>query len=309
MSAHGLWIGQVAMASLMNIAFACTLGAALLGAWLARDGLAAIAPARLAWLRAQRVMLSAAVVLVLADLGWLVYAAAAIGGVPLPKAFGAIPAVFSNAPLRSGWSVAFGGACVMLLAAFAARTGLLRHVLLGLAAIAVAAGEAALGPAGGGLRVSAAFGVLTVHLLASAVWGGLVIAAGLAVLPALGSSAARGVLIRTAVQMSNVSLPLAAIALASGAFIGLRDAGGSLAVLEASVRGHVLMLKLALVALVLLLGGLNRFAALSRLRRTASTLDAHTFANLLYLEALAMIGVFIVAATLAHRVAPVLLGG
>jgi putative copper resistance protein D len=64
----------------------------------------------------------------------------------------------------------------------------------------------------------------------------------------------------------------------------------------------VLTLKLALVALALVIGGLNRFSALPRLRRTASTMDAHTFANLLHLEALLMIGVFATAAALADSV-------
>jgi len=49
-----------------------------------------------------------------------------------------------------------------------------------------------------------------------------------------------------------------------------------------------------------LLGGLNRTLALPRLRRTASTEDAHTFNNVLHLEALVMIGIFVVAAVLAH---------
>jgi putative copper resistance protein D len=63
-----------------------------------------------------------------------------------------------------------------------------------------------------------------------------------------------------------------------------------------------LTLKLILVALALVLGGLNRMSALPRLRRTASTMDAHTFTNVLYLEALAMLGVFVAAAVLAHSI-------
>ena len=66
--------------------------------------------------------------------------------------------------------------------------------------------------------------------------------------------------------------------------------------------GRVLLLKLLLVALALVLGGLNRFAALPRLRRTASTEDAHTFRNILHLEALTMIGVFVAAAVLSFSV-------
>ena len=54
MRVDGLWIGQVAMAALMNVAFAFAVGSALLGAWLADDAQARIAPARPAWLRSQR---------------------------------------------------------------------------------------------------------------------------------------------------------------------------------------------------------------------------------------------------------------
>ena len=80
MSVDGLWIGQVAMAALMNVAFAFAVGSALLGAWLAKDAQAKVSPARPAWLRAQRSMLTATVVLVLADLGWLLYQTASMSG-------------------------------------------------------------------------------------------------------------------------------------------------------------------------------------------------------------------------------------
>jgi putative copper resistance protein D len=122
------------------------------------------------------------------------------------------------------------------------------------------------------------------------------------VLPALGTSIARGVLIRTATQLSNVSLVAVAFVLLSGVFNAARGSGNSFLAIEMSTWGHVLMLKLALVALALVLGGLNRFSALPRLRRTASTMDAHTFTNLLYLEALAMLGIFAAAAVLSHSV-------
>lgn len=109
-------------------------------------------------------------------------------------------------------------------------------------------------------------------------------------------------LIRTATQVSNVSVVAVALVLLSGIFNAVRGSGGSFEAIELSTWGHVLMLKLALVALALVLGGLNRFSALPRLRRTASTMDAHTFVNVLYLEALAMIGAFVAAAALSHSV-------
>ncbi|MFM0735779.1 CopD family protein [Paraburkholderia xenovorans] len=302
MSIDGLWIGQVAMAGLMNVAFAFAVGSALLGAWLAPDAKASISPARPAWLRAQRSMQTASVVLVLADLGWLLYQAASMSGVALPAAIGVVPTVLTQTHVGYGWSVAFAGSLVLLGTAMASHTGMLRNALLWLAVIVVAAGKASLGHAADAGPLSAAIAMQTLHVLVTSVWGGLAMAAGLSVLPALGASTARGMLIRTAGQVSNVSVVAVGLVLLSGVFNAVRGSGGSFEAIEMSTWGHVLTLKLALVALALVLGGLNRFSALPRLRRTASTMDAHTFVNVLYFEALAMIGVFAAAAALSHSV-------
>ncbi|QYD68591.1 CopD family protein [Paraburkholderia edwinii] len=302
MTMSGLWIGQVALAALMNVAFAFAVGAALLAAWLAKDAQAKVAPARPAWLRAQRSMQTAAIVLVLADLGWLLYASASMGGVSLPAALGVVPTVLAQTHAGYAWAVAFGGAVLLLLTSLASHAGALRNALLWLAVIAVAAGKASLGHAADAGTLSPAVGLQTLHVLAGTVWGGLVLAAGLAVLPALGASVARGVLIRTATQVSNMSFAAVVFVLLTGIFNAVRGSGGTFAAIEHTTWGHVLTLKLALVALALVLGGLNRFSALPRLRRTASTMDAHTFANLLHLEALLIIGVFAAAAALADSV-------
>ena len=247
-------------------------------------------------------MLTATVVLVLADLGWLWYQAASMSGVALPAALGVVPTVLTQTHVGYGWSLAFAGALVLLGTAMASHTGRLRSALLWLAVIAVAAGKASLGHAADAGVASAAIGMQTLHVLVTSVWGGLVMAAGLAVLPALGASTARGMLIRTATQVSNVSVVAVGLVLLSGIFNAVRGSGGSFEAIEFSTWGHVLTLKLALVALALVMGGLNRFSALPRLRRTASTMDAHTFVNVLYLEALVMIGVFVAAAALSHSV-------
>jgi putative copper resistance protein D len=302
MSIDGLWIGQVAMAALMNVAFAFAVGSALLGAWLAKDAQAKVAPAHPAWLRAQRSMLTASVVLVFADLGWLAYQAASMSGIALPAAIGVVPTVLTQTHVGYAWSVAFGGALVLLLTALAGHAGTVRNALLWLAVIAIAAGKASMGHAADAGPASAAIGLHTLHVLVTSVWGGLAMAAGLAVLPALGASTARGILIRTATQVSNVSLVAVVLVLLTGVFNTVRGTGGSFEAIELSTWGHVLILKLALVGLALVLGGLNRFSALPRLRRTASTMDAHTFVNVLYLEALAMMGVFVAAAALSHSV-------
>ena len=55
----------------------------------------------------------------------------------------------------------------------------------------------------------------------------------------------------------------------------------------------MLIVKAVLVATALIFGGLNRWSALPRLRRTASTVDAHTVTNVMRVEGLLMIGVFV----------------
>jgi len=239
---------------------------------------------------------------VLADLGWLVYEAATMSGAGLGGAFAAIPVVLMQTHAGFAWSVAFAGAVVLAIVALAKPDGPVAHAVLWLAVIVVAAGKAALGHAADTGALSAAVGVQTLHLLATAVWGGLVLAGGLAVLPALGSSVARGALIRIGQQLSRTSIIAVVFLLATGVLNALRGLGGSLAPLDGSTWGRVLLLKLLLVALALVLGGLNRFSALPRLRRTASTEDAHTFRNILHLEGMTMIGVFVAAAVLSFSV-------
>ncbi|WP_153074595.1 CopD family protein [Paraburkholderia bonniea] len=304
MRLDGLWFGQVAMAALMDVAFAFAFGSAVLGAWLASDARLTVAPGRLAWQRSQRSLLAAVVVLLLADLGWLLYQSAQMGGVRLPAAFALVPTVLLQTSVGYAWSVAFGGALLLLLSALVGPEGRARYLLLALGVLFVAAGKASMGHAADGGVLSAGLGLHVLHVVATSLWGGLVLAAGCAVLPALGASVARGVLIRTALKVSNVSLIALVFVLVSGVFNVERGAGASLEAIQSSIWGHVLLLKLALVALALVFGGLNRFLALPRLRRTASTMDAHTFVNVLYLEALTMIGIFIIAAALSHSAPP-----
>jgi copper resistance protein D len=303
-----LWIGQVAMAALVNIAYAFALGSALYGAWLEKDARSAVAPAQPAWLRAQTSLRTAALVLVIALVVWLLYESASISGETLPGSFGIVPTVLSQTHVGHAWSVAFAGALVLLITAFAAA-GPLRDGVLWLALIAAAAGRAGLGHAADAGFASAALGLHTLHVLSASAWSGVVMAGGLAVLPALGASTARGVLIRTAGQVSNVSLFAVGLVLATGVFNAIRGTGGSFEVLATSRWGHVLIAKLILIALALLLGGFNRLVAMPELRRAASTGAARRFVNVLHLEALVMMAVLVVAAVLASSVPGYVLQG
>ncbi|UVS97007.1 CopD family protein [Burkholderia glumae] len=303
MTFDSLWTGQVAMAALAQIAFAMAVGSLLFGAWLgAEGGRAKVSPAHYAWRRARGSLSLAALVLGLAELGWLVYEAAAMSGAGLGGAFGALPTVLADTHVGHAWSLLMLGALALLVLAWLRPAGPAGDALLWLAVLVVAAGQASIGHAADAGPWSPAVLVQMLHVLSTAVWGGIVLAGGMAVLPALGASIARGALIRVAQRVSRVSMAAVLAVLASGAFNAWRGTGGSLAVLDASTWGRVLLLKLVLVALALVLGGLNRFSALPRLRRTAATADARTFTNVLYLEAIAMIGVFVAAAVLASIV-------
>ena len=92
------------------------LGSTLYGAWLEKDARSAIAPARPAWLRAQRSLRAGSLVLVIALVMWLLYESASISGATLPASFGVVPTVLSQTHVGHAWSVAFGGALVVLLA-------------------------------------------------------------------------------------------------------------------------------------------------------------------------------------------------
>ncbi|WP_322007871.1 CopD family protein [Paraburkholderia tropica] len=308
MKADWLWIGQVAMAALVNLAYAFALGSTLYGAWLEKDARSAIAPARHAWLRAQRSLRAGSLVLVIALVMWLLYESASISGATLPASFGVVPTVLSQTHVGHAWSVAFGGALVVLLAAFAGASPL-RDGVLWLALIAVAAGRAGLGHAADAGFASAALGLNTLHVLSASAWSGIVMAGGLAVLPALGASTARGVLIRTAGQLSNVALFAVGLVLATGVFNTLRGTGGSLDALTGSEWGRVLLAKLALVALALALGAVNRVLVMPELRRAASTGAARRFVNVLHLEALVMMAILVIAAVLGHSVPGYVLQG
>ncbi|WP_028217856.1 copper resistance D family protein [Paraburkholderia oxyphila] len=299
MKADWLWIGQVAMAALVNIAYAFALGSTLYGAWLEKDARSAVAPARPAWLRAQISLRAASLVLVIALAIWLLYESASISGGTLPDAFGVVPTVLAQTHVGHAWSVAFAGALVVLITALMPASPL-RDGVLWLALIATAAGRAGIGHAADAGFASAALGLHTLHVLSASAWSGIVMAGGLAVLPALGASTARGVLIRTAGQVSNVALFAVGLVLATGVFNAVRGTGGSFEALATSAWGHVLIAKLALVVLAMLLGGFNRMVAMPELRRAASTGAARRFVNVLHLEALVMMAVLIVAAVLGH---------
>jgi len=305
MTIDALWFSQVVIAALADMAFACALGATLMNAWLsehsAKDTGAAVSPVRSGRSRACHVGFCAALVLAVADvvLAWL--QAASMSGVPVSQAFAPMWLVITTTHAGIGWAITFAGGVLLVFATASARqmrAGRLAFFCAG-AAVA-AAGKAAIGHAADAGAFSLAEIVQTVHLLATGVWGGVVIAGAWAVLPALRVSPARAFLIRIAARMSKISLIAVLFVIATGVFNARRGLGGSMNALEHSTWGHVLAVKVTLVLAALVLGGLSRWSALPRLRRTASTVDAHAVTRIMRLEALLIMGVFIAAAVLSH---------
>lgn len=297
----GLLLGQTALSALTNVAFAFAVGSMLFERWLAVDGaLVSSSSSHQAWSRARASQIAAAFALLLADAGWLLYESASMSGAGLGSAFAVMPDVIGQTHVGRAWCVAFGGTVLLLLAALMYRGGRAGRIVLWLAVLMHAAGAAMLGHAADAGVVSLAAALQFAHLVSTAIWGGVVLAGGFLVLPALDTSKTRTALIRLAERISKISLLSFCVVLATGLAGAGRGLGGDLAALRSSTWGHVLTLKLALVLLALVLGGLNRTSALPRLRRTASTMDAHTFRNVLHLEAFVMLAVFVAAAVLAQ---------
>ncbi|SAL69008.1 copper resistance D domain-containing protein [Caballeronia peredens] len=304
MSDDSLWFAQTGFAALADIAFACVLGASMLDAWLrGEQAFAAVSPARHGFQRARRSAIIAAIVLLLCNFASLWLQSMAMSGAPVLEAGASLWLVATGTHAGVGWSVALAGSALLLLACASGggpRAASSRGFAI-VAVLIVAAGKSAIGHAADAGAFSVAEMVQALHLLATGAWGGIVIA-GAVVLPALDTSMARASLIRIVVRMSRAATIALAFVVATGAFNAWRGTGGSPAVLGASAWGQVLLVKLALIALALAFGALNRWSALPRLQRSASTTDAHTVINVMRVEAVLMAGVFVAAAVLSHSV-------
>ena len=245
MSVDPLWLAQVVIAALADIAFACTLGGALLSVWLLKENATApVSPARFGWVRARRLSIGGAIVLAVADLVLVWLQAASMSGAPLFDAFAPVVTVVTGTHAGVGWAIAFAGSVLLILATISANAkGSPRLGLFAVGALVAAAGKASVGHAADAGAFSLAEGVQTIHLLATAVWGGVVIAGAWRVLPALGTSLARAFLIRIAGKMSTMAVIAVSLVILTGIYNAWRGLGGSAETLETSGWGHVLVVK------------------------------------------------------------------
>jgi len=304
MSIDSLWLLQVFFAALADLAFASALGALLLRVWLGRErAFASMSPARGGYRRASRTSSVSALVLIACMFASLWLQSAAMSGSPILDAGASLWLVATATHAGVGWAVACAGGVLLALASGTGEAlGAGRVAAAVLGAIVAAAGKAAVGHAADAGAFSIAEGVQTLHLLATGVWGGVVIAGAAAVLPALDTSVARASLVRIVSRMSHAAAIAVALVIATGVFNAWRGTGGSADVLTGSGWGRALLLKSALIACALMLGALSRWSALPRLQRTASTTDAHTVINVMRIEAVLMVMVFVTASVLSHSV-------
>ncbi len=310
MSGDPLSLAQIAFAALGDIAFACALGALLLDGWLCSEqAFASVSPAHRGWRRAARTGAGAAILLVLCNFFSLWLLSAAMSGSSLADAGASLWLVSTATYAGVGWSIACVGSVLFLLAMATGRKLTSSRLTFGLfGALIAAAGKSAIGHAADAGAFSLPEIVQTVHLLATAAWGGVVIAGALFVLQALDMSVAR---VSRAHRVAHVACGcrrggagdhdgrIQRVArnrrIGDGADV---ERVGLCADREARARGH----GARGVATALAVGALNRWRALPRLQYTASATHARTVIRAMRIETIAMIGVFVAASVLSHSV-------
>jgi len=281
---------RTAAAALFDIGVAAMLGALATPALL-RDASSAWAARRL---RRCRTLFGAAGFLALAaSLAWMWAEAIAMTDSPPGAALLAIGGIVVDTGFGRAWAVATLALAAGLALARACRYRAMPLRTLALVLVVVAVAHASAGHAGaqglGWLLPATA-----VHLLATGLWAGGVFAAALVALRGEPDAIDCA---RYAARLSTLATAALAGVVATGAAIAWHGLGGSLAPLApaaASSWGLALDLKLALVAIAVVLGGFNRFVVLPRMP------DATTrFAQVLRVEAAVMLAVLAAAAWLA----------
>jgi copper resistance protein D len=124
------------------------------------------------------------------------------------------------------------------------------------------------------------------HILATAAWGGGVIASGLIVLPALLCTTDNAMLQQYLRRLSKVAT-YAVIAIAiTGIYNGDRELGAPIASLPNSTWGKILIVKVIVVVFALSLGAMNRFVCLNKGASEEAVTRSH---RLLWIEAVAIL--------------------
>jgi putative copper resistance protein D len=280
-SVDPLVVAQMALAAGADIAFSVMVGCLLLG------------------LRCTAHLLVVRIALAV----WLVFhgfylpvQASLMADVPLSGALRVAPLVIVHSHFGLVWAIGGAAGIAALVATFAVRPA--RAGLLAASATVIAFTHAASTHAADAGDFSVVELVHTVHLLATAGWAGVVIAAAWPLRRSLTATPHAAAHIR---QLSRVATWTFLLAIGTGLANAFRGLGGSLAPLTGSLWGQLLAAKVLVVLVVVVTGSINRFVFMKRV--CADDLHAlPAFMRLLQGEALLMAVALIAAAVLGHSI-------
>ena len=295
---------------LVNLGSAGIVGAWASVIWLRQaDSAWATAARRRSW-TALRVSLA---VTMLADglLLWL--QAADMGQVPMSDALGMLPSILTSTHVGHAWVGGAAGLSLVIWAVSerASPTFTARLVVVALAIALVVYWRAAVSHAGGFGLFSLQLLVECAHLWAISLWLGAVGIAAFAVLHRHHASTAtdRIDVARWVRALSATATGALLVIVATGVFNAWRGLG-SAANLVGTAYGNTLLVKVALVGVAVVLGGLNRFGAMPCLitslqaSQGSSAQPLHRFVQVLRIEAAVLFAALVAAAFVSSSPLP-----
>ena len=304
-----LALAQYAATVTLNLAVAIAVGAGMSALWLASRGSAWAASQRS---RLRRASVAALAVVMAASVAVLWLEAAAMAEVPVIEAGAAVWSMLTATHLGVAWTA---GASALVLSALAIATRpqgkrshrLILLNLLGLAAFLYTRSMVSHASANGDFGVSMIAD--WVHLALISLWVGEVCIAGwltLAAPPGERSDDRSDCM--GYIEALSTSATYALVGIVATGLLSAWHNVGSPSALTGNPYGTTLLVKLALVALAVLLGGLNRFLVMPSLTTAlpgnAPAPALHRFTLILRVEAAVLLGVLILAAILSSTSPP-----
>lgn len=297
---------------LLNLAFAIAVGATMAWLWLARGASA--------WSCSQlrgvlRIRLGAIAVALVGMIMLLLFVSASMAEVPVSQAGPAALSMVTESHFGLAWSFGIGALLaaaivpVVPTAGRGARAGM-QMSLMALGVCAYTRSMISHASANGDLN--AAMTADWIHLCLISVWVGEVFIAGLLTL--------RGQAVEQPADRSDAALYIESLSTsATFALVGIFATGifsawhnlGNFAGLSGNPYGTVLIVKLAMVAVAVLLGGFNRFIVMPSLLAGLRSADdrgllrLRQFTLILRIEAVVLLGVLVAAAILSSTSPPV----
>ena len=302
----GGWVTalNVLVAILADSSYAMFVGALLARWWLIRAGPLTHQPASdaitISGLRLGRLVMICLTVLIVSHLARPWFVASSMSGSTLfAETFALIPTILTSTRQGGLWyanSLAlgtllgrrlFGGERIV--------TGALWIEVAGLCMLAATKAASSHASEDGDFTLAEISQFL--HNIATSVWAGAVLIAGLVVVPRLAVLDDASILWNYGGRLSKTVTKALGILVISGLYASWSDMHGAVSSLWSSPWGKTLVTKLAFVATAVLLGSLTRFRCLGR---PATSQRATTMTKLLRSEAAVMMGVLCISGLLAN---------